>query len=110
MTPDRRRPARRTPGQGQTEAGAAGPALSDFASRVLDVAEAIPPGRVMSYGDIAEYLGEGGPVPVGCHSPGSDGPGWSYGGACRSGGVAGQPNRGGGNSLPSGGLPSGGRP
>jgi len=37
----------------------------DFASRVLDVAEAIPPGRVMSYGDIADYLGRGGPRQVG---------------------------------------------
>jgi alkylated DNA nucleotide flippase Atl1 len=37
----------------------------DFASRVLDVVEAIPPGRVMSYGDIAEYLGRGGPRQVG---------------------------------------------
>ena len=27
--------------------------------------EAIPAGRVMSYGDIAEYLGEGGPRQVG---------------------------------------------
>lgn len=41
------------------------PAISDFASRVLDVAESIPAGRVMSYGDIAEYLGEGGPRQVG---------------------------------------------
>ena len=40
-------------------------ALGDFAAKVLDVAEAIPPGRVMSYGDIAEYLGEGGPRQVG---------------------------------------------
>jgi alkylated DNA nucleotide flippase Atl1 len=39
--------------------------LNDFASRVLDVVDAIPPGRVMSYGDIAEYLGEGGPRQVG---------------------------------------------
>ena len=39
--------------------------LPDFASRVLDVAEMIPPGRVMSYGDIAEYLGQGGPRQVG---------------------------------------------
>ncbi len=31
--------------------------LDDFASRVLDVVDSIPPGRVMSYGDIAEYLG-----------------------------------------------------
>jgi alkylated DNA nucleotide flippase Atl1 len=41
------------------------PQLSDFASRVLDVADAIPPGRVMSYGDVAEYLGQGGPRQVG---------------------------------------------
>ncbi len=39
--------------------------LADFAARVLDVAEAIPPGRVMSYGDIAEYIGAGGPRQVG---------------------------------------------
>lgn len=39
--------------------------LPDFASRVLDVADAIPPGQVMSYGDIAEYLGEAGPRQVG---------------------------------------------
>ena len=37
----------------------------DFASRVLDLVEAIPPGRVMSYGDIADYLGRGGPRQVG---------------------------------------------
>ena len=61
MRPDRPRPARGGP-------GGPGPgrlALSDFAGRVLDLAEAIPPGRVMSYGDIAEYLGEGGPRQVG---------------------------------------------
>jgi alkylated DNA nucleotide flippase Atl1 len=34
--------------------------LDDFASHVLDVVDSIPPGRVMSYGDIAEYLAEGG--------------------------------------------------
>jgi alkylated DNA nucleotide flippase Atl1 len=39
--------------------------LSDYAGRVLDVAESIPAGRVMSYGDIAELLGEGGPRQVG---------------------------------------------
>lgn len=33
----------------------------DFAQRVLDVVDAIPVQRVMAYGDIAEYLGEGGP-------------------------------------------------
>ena len=31
----------------------------DFASQVLDVVDSIPPGRVMSYGDIAEYLAAG---------------------------------------------------
>ena len=41
------------------------PAVSDFAARVLDVVETIPAGQVMSYGDIAEYLGEGGPRQVG---------------------------------------------
>jgi alkylated DNA nucleotide flippase Atl1 len=39
--------------------------LDGFASRVLDVVDAIPPGRVMSYGDIAGYLDEGGPRQVG---------------------------------------------
>jgi alkylated DNA nucleotide flippase Atl1 len=39
--------------------------MPDFAGRVLDVAESIPPGKVMSYGDIAEYLGDGGPRQVG---------------------------------------------
>ncbi|RBQ18445.1 cysteine methyltransferase [Spongiactinospora rosea] len=36
-----------------------------FAERVLDVVERIPSGMVMSYGDIAEYLAEGGPRQVG---------------------------------------------
>ncbi|HVB41586.1 MAG TPA: MGMT family protein [Streptosporangiaceae bacterium] len=40
-------------------------AVPDFAGRVLDVAESIPAGRVMSYGDIAEFVGEGGPRQVG---------------------------------------------
>jgi alkylated DNA nucleotide flippase Atl1 len=40
-------------------------ALNGFADQVLDVVDAIPPGRVMSYGDIAEYLGQGGPRQVG---------------------------------------------
>ena len=39
------------------EAGS--PPVDDFASHVLDVVDSIPPGRVMSYGDIAEYLGDG---------------------------------------------------
>jgi len=59
--PANTRPADSEPARtGPTAAG-----LTDFASRVLDVVEAIPPGRVMSYGDIAEYLGEGGPRQVG---------------------------------------------
>ncbi|MFE2034625.1 MGMT family protein [Streptomyces scopuliridis] len=54
-----------------TTADAAGEAgdevarLPDYAERVLDVAELIPPGRVMTYGDVAEWLGEGGPRQVG---------------------------------------------
>ena len=39
--------------------------IDDYAARVLDVVDAIPAGRVMSYGDIAEYLGAGGPRQVG---------------------------------------------
>ncbi|MCD0448076.1 MGMT family protein [Actinocorallia sp. API 0066] len=38
---------------------------SDYADLVLSVVERIPPGRVMTYGDIAEYLGVGGPRQVG---------------------------------------------
>ena len=49
----------------RSEPRPSGPEAGDFASRVLDVAESIPPGRVMSYGDIAEYVGEGGPRQVG---------------------------------------------
>ncbi|MEU5437321.1 MGMT family protein [Streptomyces sp. NPDC020719] len=41
------------------------PELPEYAERVLDVAERIPPGRVMTYGDVAEWLGEGGPRQVG---------------------------------------------
>ena len=42
------------------------PPLDDFASKVLDVVDSIPAGRVMSYGDIAEYLAAGlGPRQVG---------------------------------------------
>ncbi|MBK3561461.1 MGMT family protein [Streptomyces sp. MBT56] len=41
------------------------PELPEYAERVLDVTELIPPGRVMTYGDIAEWLGEGGPRQVG---------------------------------------------
>ncbi len=40
-------------------------ALPAYAERVLDVAELIPPGRVLTYGDVAEWLEEGGPRQVG---------------------------------------------
>ena len=49
----------------EPEDRAEGRRIGDYASRVLDVAESIPAGRVMSYGDIAEFLGEGGPRQVG---------------------------------------------
>ena len=39
--------------------------LDDYSSLVLDTVDAIPPGQVMSYGDIAEYVGAGGPRLVG---------------------------------------------
>ncbi|WP_328915945.1 MULTISPECIES: MGMT family protein [unclassified Streptomyces] len=38
---------------------------SPYAERVLDTVDLIPAGRVMTYGDIAEWLGEGGPRQVG---------------------------------------------
>ncbi|MFH8488502.1 MGMT family protein [Streptomyces longisporoflavus] len=37
----------------------------EYAERVFEVAELIPPGRVMTYGDVAEWLEEGGPRQVG---------------------------------------------
>lgn len=42
-----------------------GEPLPRFAVDVLEVVAAIPPGRVLSYGDVAELLGEGGPRSVG---------------------------------------------
>ncbi|MFC7219815.1 MGMT family protein [Streptomyces polyrhachis] len=39
--------------------------LPDYADRVLETAESIPPGRVLTYGDVAGLLGEGGPRQVG---------------------------------------------
>ncbi|GAB3487558.1 MGMT family protein [Nocardiopsis coralliicola] len=38
---------------------------SEYAERVLDLVERIPPGRVLAYGDIAAILAEGGPRQVG---------------------------------------------
>jgi alkylated DNA nucleotide flippase Atl1 len=45
--------------------GSAERPLDEYTSRVLDVVDEIPPGRVMSYGDIAGYLADGGPRQVG---------------------------------------------
>ena len=39
--------------------------LPPYAGDVLDVVEQVPPGKVMSYGDVAEFLGGGGPRRVG---------------------------------------------
>lgn len=38
---------------------------TEFARAVLDVVDRIPRGTVMSYGDVAEYLGRGSPRTVG---------------------------------------------
>ncbi len=40
-------------------------ALSDYADRVLSWAERVPPGRVLTYGDISALVGTGGPRQVG---------------------------------------------
>ncbi|MGW5458208.1 MGMT family protein [Streptomyces sp. NPDC003996] len=53
----------RSPGEDTHEEYA--DALPEYAERVLEVAERIPPGRVMTYGDVAEWLDEGGPRQVG---------------------------------------------
>lgn len=39
--------------------------LPRLAELVLDVVSRVPAGKVMTYGDVAEYLGEGGPRQVG---------------------------------------------
>jgi alkylated DNA nucleotide flippase Atl1 len=41
------------------------PDIDSYASRVLDVVDAIPAGSVMSYGEVADLLGQGGPRQVG---------------------------------------------
>jgi alkylated DNA nucleotide flippase Atl1 len=53
-------------------------APSEFADDVLEVVEQIPPGKVMTYGDIAELLGRGGARGVGnvMSRYGSDVPWW----------------------------------
>ncbi len=44
--------------------GAGGPPTA-YARLVLDVVDQIPPGKVMTYGDVAEMLGRGSPRTVG---------------------------------------------
>lgn len=39
--------------------------LTDFARSVLDVVARIPRGQVLTYGDVADYLGAGSPRTVG---------------------------------------------
>ncbi|MEP7024123.1 MAG: S8 family serine peptidase [Actinomycetota bacterium] len=59
-------PAPGSPAPGSPAPGGPTPGGPDeFSSRVLEVTDKIPPGYVMSYGDIAEYLGDGGPRQVG---------------------------------------------
>ena len=41
------------------------PELPDFAEAVLHVVDQIPEGMVLSYGDVAEMVGHGGPRQVG---------------------------------------------
>ncbi|GAB3564890.1 MGMT family protein [Spelaeicoccus albus] len=51
--------------------------FDDYAEQVYDVVEEIPPGRVLTYGDIAELIGSGGPRQVAAvMSRGVGGPWW----------------------------------
>ncbi|MGZ6839013.1 MAG: MGMT family protein, partial [Frankiaceae bacterium] len=54
----------RTGGRRRTRTPA-GDAVSAFAAQVLDVVARIPRGRVLTYGDIAEYVGTGSARSVG---------------------------------------------
>jgi alkylated DNA nucleotide flippase Atl1 len=56
-----------SPEASRSRAAKSGPAgiITEYADRVLEVVERIPAGHVMSYGDIAEFLAEGGPRQVG---------------------------------------------
>jgi alkylated DNA nucleotide flippase Atl1 len=55
-----------------------GAGRSPFVRRVLELVASIPAGRVMTYGDIAEYLEDGGPRQVGAAMAlyGSEVPWW----------------------------------
>lgn len=64
-------------GTGETEPGTEAGELPEYAERVLAVAELIPAGRVMTYGDVAEWLRDEG-QPEGL--PATDGGGRREGG------------------------------
>jgi len=53
------------PWQNRTMTDAAAPSQLDYVQAVYQLAQLIPPGAVLSYGDIAELLGSGGPRQVG---------------------------------------------
>ena len=58
----------------RSHAGSDGPGEpADFAQRVLRAVEAIPAGRVMTYGDVADYSGIRSPRSVGRVLAGDDG-------------------------------------
>jgi alkylated DNA nucleotide flippase Atl1 len=63
---------------GATESKNDGAPRPDFVDHVLDVVNAIPPGRVMTYGDVAATLGSAGARAVGqvMARYGSDAPWW----------------------------------
>ena len=63
MTPRRPTPAAASVGLA-VRAGSGAPP-TDYARAVLDVVDRIPPGRVMTYGDVAEMVGRGSPRNVG---------------------------------------------
>ena len=58
-----RRPASSSAGLSVRPGADSGP--TPFALAVLDVVARIPRGKVMTYGDVAEYLGKGSPRTVG---------------------------------------------
>lgn len=59
----RQQPASASAGLSVRPGGQLGPTL--YARTVLDVVATIPPGKVMTYGDVAEFLGSGSPRTVG---------------------------------------------
>lgn len=58
-------PTERPDASGSTPPPQGPPGLPEYAERVLEAVERIPPGRVLTYGDVAEWLEEGGPRQVG---------------------------------------------